>query len=231
MLEVTGAYKSFATGRGKNKRIIHPLNGADLYVGDGDIVGIFGKSGEGKSTLANIICGFLKPDGGNVYLDEIPLYDEKGRYDIKVGKKIQLIPQQPYLSFDPMQRVGKAIEEVLIANGVVKGGKEAGKAVQELFEKVALDGELSERLPVQLSGGQIQRVAIARALAIKPEIIISDESTSMLDSVLQAQIVRIYERLVEEEEISIIFISHDAELINAFADRCYLIDDGKLHLI
>ena len=226
MLEVIGVSKSFKSGW--RKRSITPLKEVNLFVGDGEKVGVFGKSGQGKSTLANIICGFLKPDSGNVYLDEIPLYDEKCRYDIKAGKKIQIIPQQPYQSFDPMQKVGRAVEEALLTNSIVMDREEARNTTIQLFERVALDSSLSDRLPVQLSGGQIQRVAIARALAVKPEIIISDESTAMLDSLSQAQIVSIYDKLVKEDDISVIFISHDWALIKSFADRCYALTDGKL---
>lgn len=227
MLEAVGVTKRFK--RPSSKDYIYPLAGASLFVDDGERVGIFGKSGQGKSTFANIVCGLLKPDGGNAYLNEFPLYGKRGGYDLNLGKKIQLIPQQPYSSFDPMQKVGNAVVEALISSKNVKGSREANILAQSLFERVSLEKALFDRLPAQLSGGQIQRVAIARALAVSPEIIISDESTAMLDTVSQAQILDIY-RSLADGGISVIAISHDMGLINGFADRCYRLSDGRFEL-
>lgn len=228
MLEAVDVTKKFK--RPNSKGFIYPLAGASLFVDDGERVGIFGKSGQGKSTFANIVCGLLKPDDGNVYLDEFPLYGKRGGYDLNLGKKIQLIPQQPYLSFDPMQKVGNAVVEALISSKNAMGRHEANMLAKSLFERVSLEKALFDRLPAQLSGGQMQRVAIARALAVTPEIIISDESTAMLDTVSQAQILDIYRRLADDG-ISVIAISHDVGLINSFADRCYRLSDGQFELI
>lgn len=226
MLEAIGLYKTFKSGASAH----YPLLGAGLSVDDGEKVGIFGDSGEGKSTFANILCGLVVPDAGNVYLDEIPLYSDRpkksgGRsYNARIGRKIQIIPQQPYLSLDPTQRVGSAVAEVLRAKRY--GAAEAKKLASELFEKVALDVALMDRLPSQLSGGQVQRVAIARALATQPDVLVSDESTAMLDTASQAQIVKIFDGIAREDGISVIMISHDLKLISSFADRIYRLENG-----
>lgn len=229
MLEVADISKSFKTGKGRGR--IYPLTGVDLYVGDGERIGILGKSGEGKSTLANIICGYLKPDGGNVFVDERPLYDKKFNYNRRVGSKIQLIPQQPYISFDPVQKAGGAVAEVLAVNSILKEKSEIENRAAELFEDVKLDCALMNRLPSQLSGGQIQRVAIARALAAEPDVIISDEATAMLDAYSQSQIMSIFDTLSRERGIAVILISHDFELVGSFAEKAYVLKDGKLESI
>lgn len=250
MLEAVELYKTFKSGASAR----YPLLGASLSVDDGEKVGIFGDSGEGKSTFANILCGLVVPDAGNVYLDEIPLYgggsgsfggfgsvgklksaDRSGSggrlanagkcgYNARVGRKIQIIPQQPYLSLDPTQRAGSAVAEVLRAKRY--SAAEAKKRARELFEKVALDVALMDRLPSQLSGGQVQRVAIARALATQPDVLISDEATAMLDTASQAQIVRIFDGIAKDDGISVIMISHDLKLIRSFADRIYRLENG-----
>lgn len=227
MLEVVGLSKYFkarACGRGG---VIKPLDGAEMYVADGERVGIVGKSGAGKSTLANIVCGLARPSAGNVYIDEYPLYGTRGKYDIKLGKRVQLIPQQPYLSFDPMQRVGRGLQEIILVNGLAKCKKEAKAMASELFERVLLDSALMDRLPSQLSGGQVQRAAIARALAMRADVIISDEATAMLDTSSQAQIVEIFESISREDGIAILLISHDVGLVKSFADRIYMLSEGK----
>lgn len=238
MLEAVELYKTFKSGASAR----YPLLGASLSIDDGEKVGIFGDSGEGKSTFANILCGLVVPDAGNVYLDEIPLYGGgsgslgklgsvgklgnagKSRYNARVGRKIQIIPQQPYLSLDPTQRVGSAVAEVLRAKRY--SAAEAKKRARELFEKVALDVALMDRLPSQLSGGQVQRVAIARALATQPDVLVSDEATAMLDTASQAQIVRIFDKIAKDDGISVIMISHDLKLIRSFADRIYRLENG-----
>ncbi len=227
MLEAVDLYKTFKNGN----REVYPLLGASLCVEEGDRIGIFGKSGEGKSTFANIACGLTKPDSGNVYLDERPLFDESKSYDFRAGKRIQLIPQQPYLSFDPAQRIGSAVAEVVRVNGRGVGRAEARNKVAELFDRVLLNPSLMNRLPSQLSGGQVQRAAIARALAMNPEAIISDEATSMLDATSQAQIIRIFCDLAHKDGIAIILISHDMKLLRSFADKIYRLDKGVFQLV
>lgn len=224
MLEAVELFKSF---KASTDRAQYPLLGASLTVDEGEKIGILGRSGEGKSTFASILCGFLKPDSGNVYLDECPLYNGKNRvYDRKLGNKIQLIPQQAYSSFDPVRTVGSSVEEVVRVNGRGISAAQARSETARLFEAVGLDGALMRRLPAQLSGGQVQKAAIARAIAMNPVLIVSDEATAMLDASSQAQIIDIFDKLVSERGISILFISHNQSLVNSFADKIYSLKDG-----
>lgn len=227
MLEAIDISKSFPVYGAKRKERIYPLRCVTLRVGDGQKIGILGKSGEGKSTIARIMCGFEKPDSGNVLLDGKPLFDNKNRYDTKRGIAIQIIPQHPYQSLDPTQKVGSAVEETLLVSKKAKSRKEARAAAQSLFDKVLLERELYFRLPSQLSGGQAQRVAIARALALDTKVLILDEATSMLDISSQAQIIELLERIIKENNLSVILISHDESLVQTFADESYRLTDGN----
>lgn len=227
MLEVTDICKSFTVKQDGKKRRISPLMFASFSVSRGARIGIMGESGAGKSTLAAIVCGLTKPDSGSVAFSGKELYDAKNRYDRKLGVKIQLLPQQPYLSFDPMQSIGGAVEETLIAAKRAKNKKEARELAKQLFKKVRLDFSLADRLPSQISGGEAQRAVIARALALDPEIIISDESTAMLDPLVQAQILDLYKEL-SDGGIAVILISHDGALVKSFADKIYELCDGEL---
>lgn len=228
MLEVVNVSKTFSVGKGKTQSNVYPLKNVSLTVENGKKVGIVGKSGEGKSTLANIVCGLVVPSEGRVLIDGQPLWSEKNRYDKKIGMAIQLIPQKPLLALDPSQRIGSAIREALVFSKRAKFGKDAKEKAMRLFDEVGLERTLGNRLPVHLSGGQAQRAVIARALALNPKILVCDESTSMLDPTTQKSIVELLDKLVKEKNISLLFISHDMRLVDDFCDEAFEIKDGTL---
>lgn len=228
MIDVVGVSKTFVNGSGKSKSSVYPLKSVSLTIGDGRKVGLVGKSGEGKSTLANILCGVLSLDEGQVYIDGKPLYSSKNKYDKKQGVKIQLIPQKPSMALDPSQRIGRALQEALVFSKRAKFGKDARQKAMELFDEVGLERTLAKRLPVHLSGGQAQRAVIARALAVNPQVLVCDESTSMLDPTTQKSIVALLDALVKEKGISVLFISHDIGLVEDFCDEIYTINDGNV---
>ncbi len=227
MLEVKNVSKTFAVGKGKNQILIHPLKNVNLTIPTGKKIGLAGKSGEGKSTLANVLCGLTAPTEGQVILDGKPLF-LKNKYDKKLGVLVQLIPQKPLLALDPSQRIGSAVKEALVFSGLAKRGKDAEAKMLELFDVVGLEHTLQSRLPIHLSGGQAQRAVIARALALSPQVLVSDESTSMLDPTTQNNIVELLDRLVKEKGVSILFISHDIRLVNEFCDEVYYIESGNV---
>jgi len=231
MIEINNLTKSFAVGKGKNKSSVTPLRDVTMTVPDGKIIGLSGESGAGKSTLANILCGILRPSEGQIFVDGKRLYDEKGRYVKKTGARICLIPQQPHSSLDPMQRVGDAVKEALVASKTARRGKDAKEKMLMLFDYVGLERVLAARLPSQLSGGQAQRVVIARALATHPTTLISDESTSMLDASTQNNVISLFEKLVSERGISLIFISHDMGIVSGVCDGIYVIENGMISKI
>ena len=222
MLEIVNVSKHFVTGKGKTQTDVYPLKNVSLTVENGKKVGLVGKSGEGKSTLANIVCGLVVPSEGRILIDGQPLWSEKNRYDKKIGMAIQLIPQKPLLALDPSQRIGSAIKEALVF------AKHATQKTYALFDEVGLEHTLASRLPVHLSGGQAQRAVIARALALNPKILVCDESTSMLDPTTQKSIVELLDKLVKEKNISLLFISHDMRLVDDFCDEAFEIKDGTL---
>ena len=234
MLTADNVSKSFKLPGGG---ICSPLKGVSLVVGEGEKVAVVGKSGEGKSTLARIICGLTPPDGGcgltppdggNVYVDGKPLFDAKRRYDRVTGKTVQVVPQHPFASLDPVQPVGRAISEALRVSRRAADRSQAQRMTEELLECVQLEKDIATRVPAQISGGQAQRIAIARALAVNPSVLISDEATAMLDVSSQAQILALFDRLVTTRKLSVLFISHDEAVVEAFADRRYRLTDGIL---
>lgn len=193
-----------------------------------EFISIVGPSGEGKSTIARILCGTVKPDSGTVLFKGVPILSKEGKYAIGLHKEIQLIPQQPYASLDPRQSIGDAISEPLRFYKIARTKVEARIRVKELMERMQLDPELYERRPGELSGGQAQRVLIARALTVSPSLLIADEATSMLDTSSQAQIVRLFKQLIDESGVSVLLISHDRPLVESVSDRIYRLSEGRM---
>lgn len=228
MIELKNLSKTFTVGNGKTKTTTVALTDVSFEIADGKKVGLIGKSGEGKSTIANVLCGAVAPSGGNVFKDGKALWDDKGKYDKLSGEKIQLVPQQPLLALDPMQRAGNAVKEALVATKHAKRGNDVKQKALRLFDIVGLERTLWGRLPLHLSGGQAQRLVIARALATEPTLLISDESTSMLDPSTSQSILDLYDRLVDTLGISVLFISHDVAMVKNFCDEIYLLKDGSV---
>lgn len=228
MIELKNLSKTFTVGKGKTKTTTVALTDVSFEIADGKKVGLIGKSGEGKSTIANVLCGAVAPSGGNVFKDGKALWDDKGKYDKLSGEKIQLVPQQPLLALDPMQRAGNAVKEALVATKHAKRGNDVKQKALRLFDIVGLERTLWGRLPLHLSGGQAQRLVIARALATEPTLLISDESTSMLDPSTSQSILDLYDRLVDALGISVLFISHDVAMVKGFCDEIYLLKDGSV---
>lgn len=228
MIELKNLSKTFTVGKGKTKTTTVALTDVSFEIADGKKVGLIGKSGEGKSTIANVLCGAVAPSGGNVFKDGKALWDDKGKYDKLSGEKIQLVPQQPLLALDPMQRAGNAVKEALVATKHAKRGNDVKQKALRLFDIVGLERTLWGRLPLHLSGGQAQRLVIARALATEPTLLISDESTSMLDPSTSQSILDLYDRLVDTLGISVLFISHDVAMVKNFCAEIYLLKDGSV---
>ncbi|NLL89624.1 MAG: ABC transporter ATP-binding protein [Dehalococcoidales bacterium] len=229
MLEAVNISKSFKKMDKKGTQKV--LDNVTFNIRENETVSIMGKSGEGKSTIARILCGTIKPDSGRIQYNGEALFDNQGNYDRRLHTRIQLIPQQPFSALDPKQRVGDAIAEPLLYHRLAKDKTDAACQVKKLLEQVWLEDEIARRFPSQISGGQAQRITIARALALKPGLLIADESTSMLDVSAQAQIINIFKDLLKCKQLSILLISHDKALVEVFSNRVYHLSQGSLQEI
>jgi peptide/nickel transport system ATP-binding protein len=213
--ELTVRYRGSATAA---------LEGASLDLGEGERLAVIGESGSGKSTLALALAGLLPSTA--IVSGRI---DWPGSGAPVAGRDIGFIFQDPGASLDPVMRVGKQIAEVVRTHGSV-GWREAHEAAVELIERVRLPEpeHIAEAWPHQLSGGQRQRIAIAAAIAARPKLLIADEPTSALDTIVQAEIVRLIDRLVRDDGMSLLFISHDIALASTIAERIAVFRGGRL---
>jgi peptide/nickel transport system ATP-binding protein len=210
MIDVIGVTKYY--GR------VEALKPVSLRIDYGEAVGIAGRSGCGKTTLAKIICALIRPSSGKVlYRGEDILRLKKSGLK-RFRQKVQIVFQDPMASLDPKMTIGQSIAEpVLIHKGYLKRALSQG--IRALVKKVGLDYDILERFPHEISGGQRQRVNIARALATEPKLLICDEPLSSLDLPVQANILRLLLRLKREDNLAILFISHDPAVINVISDR------------
>ena len=190
----------------------------------GKVTGLVGGSGCGKSTLARVACGLLSPAGGQVLLNGVP---QRGRRTKDACRRVQMVFQDPEGSLNPHRRIGDAIADIMRFQRVAPAA-EIPERIRALASRLELDEELLGRLPRSLSGGQKQRAALARALCLKPDLLIADEPTSALDVSVQKVILDLIRDLRREENLTILFISHDLGVINYMCDDVALLDQGQI---
>ena len=218
---------------GKSKDATQVLHDINLELYPNEILGLVGESGSGKSVTSLAVMGLLPPTAtltGTIEYDENDLakISQKQLRQIR-GKEIAMIFQEPMSALNPSMRCGPQVAEVLKIHLDLSKEK-AKKQVLELFEKVKLPriNEVYKSYPHQLSGGQMQRVMIAMALACKPKVLIADEPTTALDVTVQKEIIELLKTLQLDNDMSILFISHDLALVSEIADRVAVMYKGKL---
>lgn len=197
----------------------------DIYVGE--MVGLVGESGCGKTTLSRMILGLEKATDGNVLLNNKSLFKMDKYERRRLSEKIQMVFQDPYSSLDPKMTAGQIIEEPLIANGYnSKHLRE--ERVDEMIDVVELPKDSKNRRPSDFSGGQRQRVCIARALSVNPELLICDEPVSALDVSIRSQILNLLLHLQKQFGLTTLFISHDLSVVEYVCDRIIVMYLGKI---
>ena len=201
------------------------LQDVSLTIPDGSIIGVFGASGIGKSTLAKILCGVMPPDAGEVFLDGKLLVSPKEAYDRKRGLAIQMVYQQPYATLDPSQKIGVGLRELISYHRLTKNRQETEKLIADILAQMQLPPKILAHLPRQISGGEAQRVALARCLLLRPKLLILDEATSMLDVSTQANLLALVKAQMIPSCGSVLFISHDRALTDFYCDTVYAFDE------
>jgi ABC-type glutathione transport system ATPase component len=203
------------------------LDGVDLTLGRGSVIGVIGESGSGKTTLAMVLSGLLAPNSGSLTLDGRSIAMAAGARSAEARRRIQIVFQDPLSSLNPRQTVGAAIMrplQMFFGHSRAKARERAADLIGEL----GLSRDLLERYPRQLSGGQQQRIAIARAFAADPDLLVCDEITSALDASVQAQLLDRLQDLQRRNGTSMIVITHDLAVIWRLAPQVIVMKDGRI---
>ncbi|MGO4154252.1 ABC transporter ATP-binding protein [Cupriavidus sp. YAF13] len=207
--------------------VTHAVDGVDLQIRRGEVVGLVGESGCGKSTLGRMVAGLLPPSAGEIRVDgqSIESLDASARRALRL--KIQMVFQDPYASLNPRLRVDRIVGEGARLHGLVDA---AGfdDYVGAQLERAGLDPALRQRYPHQFSGGQRQRIGIARALAVQPELLVCDEAVAALDVSIQAQVLNLFMDLREQLGLTYLFISHDLGVVEHVSDRVVIMYLGRV---
>ncbi|MEP1442791.1 MAG: ABC transporter ATP-binding protein [Hyphomicrobiales bacterium] len=209
------------------KPSIQVLSDVNVVIERGKTVGVIGESGCGKSTLARVFAGLLPPFGGDIRLDGntlAPAVKDRSREDLR---KVQFVYQMADTALNPRHRIKEILGRPAEFYGTAEG-KSRKEKVAELLELVELPVQFAERYPHELSGGQKQRVNLARSLAASPEVVLCDEVTSALDTIVGANVIELLKRLRKETGVSFVFISHDLSTIASFADQIVVLYAGRV---
>lgn len=225
ILQVNDLTKHFNIGKGS---VLQAVNEVSFEVKKGEIFGLVGESGCGKSTIGRTIMGLYNKTSGDVLYDGENVHELSDDDKWSFYRKMQMIFQDPYASLNPRFTVSEIISDPMEVHGMSRNRKERMEKVYQLLEEVGLNHDHANRYPHEFSGGQRQRIGIARALALEPEFIIADEPISALDVSVQAQVVNLLKKLQMEKGLTFLFIAHDLSMVKYISDRIGVMYLGNL---
>lgn len=226
MLELEHVTKVYSRGFLRHQKIT-ALDEVSFSIQKGESIGLVGESGSGKSTLGRIALRLVEPTSGKVRFDGNDLTALSGAALRRFRPRMQILFQDPDTSLDPRMTVRESIDEPM-AIWALGERSEREERMYSLLEQVGLTPDLAERYPFEISGGQRQRVMLARVLSLSPEFIVADEPTSALDLSVQAQMISLIRTLRNQAGLTLLFISHDLEMIRQVSDRVGVLHTGRL---
>ncbi|WP_348755128.1 oligopeptide/dipeptide ABC transporter ATP-binding protein [uncultured Aquincola sp.] len=224
LIEVRGLKKYF----GSSDRPVRAVDDVSFAIQPGETLGLVGESGSGKSTIGRTVLRLLDSTAGEVRYRGQNLAELSAERMRRLRAKLQIIFQDPYASLNPKMRIGAILAEALSTHGLARSRAEREARIAELLTTVGLRPEHADRFPHEFSGGQRQRIGVARALAVEPEFIVADEPLSALDVSIQSQVINLLADLRERFKLTMLFISHDLDVVEYLCDRVVVLYLGKV---
>ena len=210
------------------KKVVKAVDNVNIYISEGEVLGVVGESGAGKTTLCKLLLGLIKPTSGSIIFENIDITRANRKLLDSIRRKMAYIPQHPETALDPRWKLYDSLAEPLRIHKLVRGKVEEKERVLELADLVGLKEEHLSRYPYEVSGGELQRAIIAHALSLKPKFIICDEPTSMLDPSTQALILNLLKKLQEEHSLSLLFVTHDPDIATIMSHRVAVMYSGMI---
>lgn len=231
LLEVKDLRKYFPVTSGIFRTLVgnvKAIDGVDFKLSHGEVLGIVGETGCGKSTLGRTILRLIEPTAGEILFNgrNVLSFDRQQLKGFR--REAQIVFQDPYVSLNPRKTIENSIGEGLSYHGITKGQAEQRERVEEVLASVGLPADAMFRYPHQFSGGQQQRICIGRAIALKPSLVVCDEAVSALDVSVQAQILNLLQELRRKHTLSYLFISHDLSIVRHLCDYVVVLYLGKV---
>lgn len=229
LLEVKDLKKDYEIRKGifKRRETVHAVKNISFKIHRGQIVGLAGESGSGKTTVAKIITKIEAPTCGSVQFNGVRIDNIKEREFLKYRTDIQMIFQNPFASMNPKLKLKTSLLEAPVINKLYLK-KEAQERLINFMKEFDLKPEILKRFPGEVSGGELQRLSIIRALSVNPKFLIADEIVSALDVPVQIRILKLLKKLQKNYKLSILFISHDLSVIKNIADRVVILKNGNI---